>query len=99
VIDHPFVPVEGTSNCGRNIRLGSYVTACIYPKSAHREETTEEKKDRLLEMAWGVIANAGGGDWTKETLQWQGAAHSWGVQAGYRLDGGTDCEPPKVDES
>lgn len=27
-----------------------------------------------LETAWGVIANAGGGDWTKESPNWQFAA-------------------------
>ena len=30
-----------------------------------------------LETAWGVIANAGGGDWTRETEIWQGAAARW----------------------
>ena len=28
----------------------------------------------MIEAAWGVIANAGGGDWTKETPEWQEAA-------------------------
>lgn len=31
----------------------------------------------LLEIAWGVIANAGGGDWTRETKEWQDAAARW----------------------
>jgi len=31
----------------------------------------------LLEMAWGIIANAGGGDWKKETCEWQEAAARW----------------------
>lgn len=31
----------------------------------------------LLETAWGIIANAGGGDWTKETKDWQEAATDW----------------------
>lgn len=30
-----------------------------------------------LEIAWGIIANAGGGDWTKETPKWQEAAAKW----------------------
>lgn len=38
---------------------------------------TESEKDLLLELAWGVIANAGGGDWTKETPEWQEAAALW----------------------
>ena len=30
-----------------------------------------------IEMAWGIIANAGGGDWTRETAEWQEAAARW----------------------
>jgi hypothetical protein len=31
----------------------------------------------LLESAWGIIANAGGGDWTTQTAEWQEAARRW----------------------
>jgi hypothetical protein len=31
----------------------------------------------LLEIAWGVIANAHGGDWTLESKEWQDAAGRW----------------------
>lgn len=31
----------------------------------------------LLEAAWGVIANAGGGDWTQETPEWAKGAGEW----------------------
>lgn len=30
-----------------------------------------------LEIAWGIIANAGNGDWAKETKEWQEAAAKW----------------------
>lgn len=30
-----------------------------------------------LEWAWGIIANAGGGNWLKETSDWQEAARAW----------------------
>lgn len=30
-----------------------------------------------LELAWGIIANASGGDWSKESQEWQGAAAGW----------------------
>lgn len=30
-----------------------------------------------LERAWDIIANAGGGDWTKESEGWQKAAAEW----------------------
>jgi hypothetical protein len=31
----------------------------------------------LLEEAWGIIANAGSGDWKKESKDWQEAAATW----------------------
>ena len=39
-------------------------------------EETEKEKRRLakLEQAWVVIANAGGGNWDKETKEWREAA-------------------------
>lgn len=30
-----------------------------------------------LELAWGLIANASGGDWEKESREWQDAAIRW----------------------
>lgn len=34
------------------------------------------KKD-LLDSAWGIIANAYGGDWSKADPIWQAAANQW----------------------
>ena len=31
----------------------------------------------LLEAAWGIIANAGGGNWETQTKEWQKAAARW----------------------
>lgn len=31
----------------------------------------------LLETAWGIIANVGGGDWERESELWRSAAVSW----------------------
>jgi hypothetical protein len=31
----------------------------------------------LLNTAWGIIANVGGGNWYLETEQWRGAAERW----------------------
>lgn len=31
----------------------------------------------LLEVAWGIIANANGGDWSKATDEWREAAERW----------------------
>lgn len=40
----------------------------------------------LLETAWGIIANAGGGNWKLETPEWQAAAARWREQYFARLD-------------
>jgi hypothetical protein len=34
-------------------------------------------KEELLESAWGIIANANGGDWDKATPEWKDAAIRW----------------------
>ena len=39
--------------------------------------SSEASKDDLLELAWGLIANASGGDWTRETEEWRVAAAKW----------------------
>lgn len=31
----------------------------------------------MLDAAWGIIANAGNGDWTTQTQEWQDAAAKW----------------------
>lgn len=31
----------------------------------------------MLEAAWGIIANAGGGNWDRETPEWREAATNW----------------------
>lgn len=36
-----------------------------------------KKRDELLELAWGLIANSYGGDWDKATEEWKTAAEKW----------------------
>jgi hypothetical protein len=43
---------------------------------AQREAKNERLVDEL-ELAWGIIANAGGGDWETQTKEWQDAATRW----------------------
>ncbi len=31
----------------------------------------------LVDWAWGIIANVGGGNWDRETPEWQTAAGKW----------------------
>lgn len=38
---------------------------------------TYPRPSEILDLAWGLIANAGGGDWDKETPEWRGAADRW----------------------
>ena len=33
--------------------------------------------DELIELAWGIIANAGHGNWENESVEWQEAAFRW----------------------
>ena len=35
------------------------------------------KESELLGRAWGVIANASGGNWANESEMWQDAAAAW----------------------
>ncbi len=39
--------------------------------------TEQDQRDELLEYAWGIIANAYGGDWDLATVQWKSAAEKW----------------------
>jgi hypothetical protein len=39
------------------------------------EELHEARE--LNELAWGLIANASGGDWERESEQWRRAAARW----------------------
>ena len=39
--------------------------------------TKEREHDDLLELAWGLIANANGGDWDRATPTWHSAAIRW----------------------
>jgi len=47
----------------------------------------------LLELAWGVIANAGGGDWTTQTPEWQEAAARWRDQYHAALSKEVEAKP------
>ena len=48
-------------------------------KTGGPEEIRElgDSVEDLLEFAWAVIANAGAGDWQRETEGWRGAALRW----------------------
>lgn len=47
--------------------------------------------DDLLEAAWGIIANTGGGDWSKESTEWRRAAERW--RGGYHAHISADAIP------
>lgn len=44
------------------------------PDEAH---STQPTADNLIELAWGLIANAGGGNWESESREWRQAAMKW----------------------
>jgi hypothetical protein len=33
--------------------------------------------DDATEMAWGIIANVSGGDWSQQSQEWRDAARRW----------------------
>jgi hypothetical protein len=53
--------------------------------SALDKHVTEKTKPLVdaLEWAWTIIANAGGGDWERESKDWQDAAAKWRDEAFY----------------
>jgi hypothetical protein len=38
---------------------------------------TQDEMDDCIETAWGIIANASGGNWNRESPEWQEAAAGW----------------------
>jgi hypothetical protein len=55
--------------------------------------------DNLLEMAWGIIANANEGNWGSATDEWREAAERWRDQYHAHLDvvtSGIDLDGPFV---
>lgn len=52
--------------------------------------------DDLIESAWGLIANAGGGDWTKESDEWSAAAERWRERYHAALDAGAVPVGPRL---
>jgi len=46
----------------------------------------------MLELAWGIIANAGGGNWKTQTKDWQKAAAEWRDKYHNLLKGQNEAE-------
>ena len=51
--------------------------AYVSPTEHDEERGTENEIEHLLYWGWTIIANAGEGDWTRESPAWQKAAHDW----------------------
>ena len=47
------------------------------PEIVSDSVVTETIMIHLLNEAWGLIANASGGNWSKETPEWQERATQW----------------------
>jgi hypothetical protein len=41
------------------------------------EPPSPDDYDHWLDLAWGIIANAGAGNWSRESEDWRGAAARW----------------------
>lgn len=60
--------------------LGGYVSfavqmATLIPRKI--KTILRGPQDDLIDWAWTIIANAGGGDWLRESNDWQKAAAGW----------------------
>lgn len=51
---------------------------------------SESEAAEAIDLAWGIIANASGGNWEKETPEWQEAAARWRDKYVHK-----QSEPPK----
>lgn len=79
-------PVERSSssdllghNLPSSLRLMNYPGQHTPERSEVLERSANEmdRQQELLEWAWAIIANASGGDWSKEPKEWQEAAKNW----------------------
>ena len=66
-----FEPVED--------QLSGMCATCAPDAPIATSPATEDimENTELLELAWGIIANAQGGDWEKATPEWKAAAERW----------------------
>jgi hypothetical protein len=53
------------------------VRYAIHAEVQRRVAAARKDMGDLLEQAWGIIANAGAGDWGNEKAEWQRAAKEW----------------------
>lgn len=69
------------SDCKGTIGEDTCACACNNTVAARPaspvEDLADEEKDELLDLAWGLIANAGGGNWNNEKPEWVEAAKRW----------------------
>lgn len=87
--EHPRVPPvrsPGGTPCPRHLRdandfwpvVNNPVVLSVLAKAARDQSgALPTVADEAIMEAWGIIANAGGGDWGTQTEEWQQAAASW----------------------
>lgn len=68
--------LRGTAHPGVS-RLVTDAKAALAPDASADMLTREQIAIRAAEMLWIVLANVSGGDWTKQTEEWQVAARRW----------------------
>lgn len=67
-------PMESTAGRGGHGKHGEWWWAHLVPEGVVIEGS---RSWATLEMAWGVIANVGNGDWTTQSRDWQTAAEAF----------------------
>lgn len=61
----------------RDVFESTYVEVPPRPELPQHRSLADGNATDALETAWGIIANASGGDWTKQSEEWRGAAERW----------------------
>lgn len=64
-------------NTSRNEAAVSSVTCGQMRKELERVQAAAAEMRDAAEMLWTVVANVSGGDWTKQSAEWQTAAARW----------------------
>lgn len=77
-------PLEGSTDWWHDAHVADLVLAeGVLPDarpsepSLPKEIVMTETQEDLVEAAWGIIANAGQGDWDREHPDWKAAAERW----------------------
>ena len=89
--------IEWVTNPGPE-QLRKRITQTIESALSERGAPTDIKMADAAEMLWVVLANVSGGDWSKQSQEWQDAAARWRNNYFEALNAATPPTPDPVNE-